>query len=224
VAIYVLIHGAGDGAHYWHLVAPILEEHGHGVVAPDLPCDDDEAGLAEYADAVVEAIGGRADLIVVAQSFGGFTAPLVCARLPVRLLVLLAGMVPLPGETGEDWPAHTGFGEAARSAGTDFADTIATFYHDVPRAVAEEAMRHARRQSDRPGRDPWPLAAWPDVPTRYLLCTDDRFFPAGWMRGVVERRLGMVPDEIASGHCPALGRPAELARRLEAYRVELRIA
>jgi Alpha/beta hydrolase family len=181
MATYVLIHRAGDSSQYWHLVAPMLEEHGHDVVA---------------------------------QSFGGFPAPLVCARVPVRVLVLVAGMVPLPGETGEDWPAPPGFGEAAAAAGTDFADTIATFHHDVPRAVAEEAMRHARRRSDRPGRDPWPLAAWPDVPTRYLLCTDDRLFPAGWMRGVVERRLGMVPDGIASGHRPALGRPAGLVTPL----------
>ena len=69
--------------------------------------------------------------------------------------------------------------------------------------------------------EPWPLDAWPDVPTRYLLCTQDRFFPAAWMRGVVRERLGITPDEIESGHCPALSRPAELADRLEAYRAEL---
>ena len=43
---------------------------GHDVVAPDLPSDDDSAGLSEYADAVVGAIGDRTDLIVVAQSLG----------------------------------------------------------------------------------------------------------------------------------------------------------
>ena len=41
----------------------------------DLPCDDDAAGFPEYAEAVVEAVGARADLILVAQSLGGFTAP-----------------------------------------------------------------------------------------------------------------------------------------------------
>jgi hypothetical protein len=38
------------------------------------------------------------------------------------------------------------------------------------------------------------------------------------MRGVVQDRLGITPDEIASGHCPALSRPAELVERLEAFR------
>ena len=32
---------------------------GHDVVTMDLPCDDDTAGLAEYTDTVVDAIGDR---------------------------------------------------------------------------------------------------------------------------------------------------------------------
>ncbi len=57
---------------------------GTTTVAMDLPCDDDAAGLAEYTDAVVDAIGDRRDdLVLVAQSLGGFTAPLVAERVPV---------------------------------------------------------------------------------------------------------------------------------------------
>jgi pimeloyl-ACP methyl ester carboxylesterase len=218
MATYVLIHGSGDSAFYWHLLETELRGRGHDVIAPDLPCEDESAGLAEYTDTALDAIGERTDLVVVAQSFGGFTAPLVCSRAPVDLLVLVAGMIPLPGEKGDDWSANTGFSEAAAASGVDYGDDIAVFYSDVPRELAEEALRHARRQADRPGQDPWPLDSWPDVPTRYLLCTQDRFFPAEWMRGVVRDRLGIEPDEIESGHCPALSRPTELAERLEAYR------
>lgn len=63
----------------------------------DLPCDDDSAGLSEYADAVVDPIGDRTDLVVVAQSFAGFTAPFVCERVPVDLLVMLDGDDPVAG-------------------------------------------------------------------------------------------------------------------------------
>ena len=77
MATFVLIHGAGDVGRYWHLVEPILLSRGHDVVAPDLPCDDDTATLLDYADVVVEAIGERRNLVVVGQSYGGFTAPLV---------------------------------------------------------------------------------------------------------------------------------------------------
>ena len=223
MATYVLIHGAGDSAFYWHLVAPELEARGSEAIAVDLPCEDESAGLAEYADTVVAAIGDRTGVILVAQSLGGFTAPLVCARRPVELMVLVAGMVPRPGEKGDDWPADTGYPGPAAAGDEGEDDDLAVFYHDVPPALAAAAQARGRRQAEAPGREPWPLDSWPEVPTRYLLCRDDRVFPAEWMRGVVRERLGIVPDEIDGGHCPALSRPRELAEHLEAYRAELGI-
>jgi len=114
VATFVLIHGAGSSSWYWHLVDPELRDRGHDVVAVDLPCDDDAAGLTDYADAVVDAIGDRTDLVLVAQSLAGFAAPLVCERVPVDLLVLVAAMVPTPGESPGEWWAATGDEEARR--------------------------------------------------------------------------------------------------------------
>ena len=55
------------------------------------------------------------------------------------------------------------------------------------------------------------------MPTRFLLCRDDRFFPADFQRRVVRERLGIVPDEMGGGHLPALAHPRELADRLLAY-------
>ncbi|HEX2508760.1 MAG TPA: alpha/beta hydrolase [Miltoncostaeaceae bacterium] len=220
MATYALIHGAGDVGWYWHLVAADLRARGHDVVAPDLPCEDESAGLADYADVVLEAIGDRDGVVVVAQSFGGYTAPIVCAQASAKLLVLVAGMVPRPGETAAEMFASTGYAEALADAGGPDAaeDPVAVFYHDVPPALAAEALRRGRDQAQGPGAEPYPLAAWPDVPTRYLLCRDDRLFPAAWSRRVARERLGLEPDEIAGGHCPALSRPGELAGRLEAYR------
>ena len=64
---------------------------------------------------------------------------------------------------------------------------------------------------------PWPLDAWPNVPTKFVLCTEDRFFPPDFFRRLVAERLHITPDEIASGHCPALSHPKELADLLEGY-------
>jgi pimeloyl-ACP methyl ester carboxylesterase len=218
MATYVLIHGAGDSAFYWHLLAPELRERGHDVVAMNLPCNDESASLSDYADTVVDAIGDRTELVLVAQSFGAFTAPLVCERVPVDLMVLVAGMVPAPGEKGEDWFANTAYESAAREQDFDGDSEMDVFFHDVEPAVAAKALSRARDQAETPGLEPWPLHAWPDVPTRYLLCREDHLFPAEWMRGVVRDRLGITPDEIGGGHCPALSRPRELAERLEGYR------
>jgi pimeloyl-ACP methyl ester carboxylesterase len=83
-------------------------------------------------------------------------------------------------------------------------------------------LTEALKQLKALGRgEPWPLTAWPDVPTRFLLCRHDRIFPAEWLRRVVKQRLGVTADEIESGHTPALSHPQELVRRLEDYRAEV---
>ena len=229
MATHVLIHGAASDSWYWHRVVPELRARGHDVVAPDLPCDDDSAGFAEYADAVVDAVGDRTDLVVVAQSLGGFTAPLVCERVPVRLLILVAAMVPRPGEPPGDWWANTGWEESHRAQAERDGrpvdgelDAVAVFLHDLPPDVLAEALaRGERDQSGAPFERPYPFRTWPDVPTRFLLCRDDRFFPAEFQRRVVLERLGIFPDEMGGGHLSALARPEELVERLEAYRVQL---
>jgi len=223
MATFVLLPGAGSDSWYWHLVVPYLEEAGHDVVAVDLPVTDDTAGFAEYADVVVEAIAGqtgdREDVVLVAQSLAGFTAPLVAARVPVELMILVAAMVPRPGESAGEWWDDTGHADARGPDASD--DPVEMFLHDVPDDVARESEHHVHAQSGAVFEAPWPLDAWPDVPTRFLLCRDDRFFPADFQRRVVRDRLGIEPDEIDGGHLPALSRPRELAQRLLGYLAEV---
>ena len=215
MATYVLIHGAGDVGWYWHLVETELRARGHEVVAPDLPCDDDAAGLPEYADTVIEAIDGSRDVVVVAQSAGGFTAPLVCDRVVVDLIVLVAPMIPAPGDSPDSYWRTTGYEREER---TSYDDPIELFYQDVPRDLAIEALARGRSQSEARMAEPWPLERWPDVPTRVLICRDDRLFPPAFLRRIARERLGIDADEIEGGHTPALSRPKELAERLEGYR------
>lgn len=222
MATFVLIPGAASGPSYWRFLAAELRARGHDTVPVDLPCDDDGAGLGEYVEAVVDAVGDRQDLIVVAHSFGGFTGTLVCDRLPVRLLVLVSAMVPRPGEAPGDWWANTGHAQAYREAAQRLrfapGDIDAIYYNGVPaEIVAEEKRRPERDQSATPMEKPWPLVALPDTPTRFVLLRDDRFFPAEFMRRVVRERLGIVPDEMEGGHMAMLSHPAELADRLESY-------
>jgi pimeloyl-ACP methyl ester carboxylesterase len=223
MATYVLLHGAGSDSWYWHLVAPPLRELGHDVVTPDLPCDEDSAGIDDYAATVVEAIGKRNDVVLVAQSLAGFTVPLVCERVPVDLVVLVAAMTPRAGESPGEWWDNTGQAEAKRAHAEregrlDSDDPVEMFLHDVPPDVAAESANHVRNQSGTPFTQPRPMPPWPDVPTRFLLCRDDRFFPADFQRRVVKERLGITPDEMDGGHLPALSRPQELVERLESFR------
>src|SRR5262249_33230975 len=166
MSTFVLIHGAGDVGWSWHLVEAELRARGHDVVAPDLPCDDDSAGLAEYAGAVIDAIGDRTNLVVATQSAGAFTGALVCRQTAVQLLVLIAPMIPAPREAPGDYWTNTRYADERRDR---YTDTIELFYQDVPPALAAEALERGREQSDARMAEPSPLDVWPDVPTKVLL-------------------------------------------------------
>lgn len=66
---------------------------------------------------------------------------------------------------------------------------------------------------------PWPLKAWPKVPTVFLQSRDDRFVPVEFQRRVDRDRVGLTPDEMAGGHLVGLSQPVQLASRLESYGV-----
>jgi pimeloyl-ACP methyl ester carboxylesterase len=209
-ATFVLVPGAGGAAWYWHRVVPELERRGRNAIAVDLPADDDSAGLDAYTEVVVEAIGDRQPIVLVAQSFGGFTAPLVCERVPVELLILVNAMVPRPGETFNEWWTATGWGDEVGEIDMDDA-----FFHDVPDDVKAVAMKEEEPpQSGTPLTEPWPLESWPDVPTRFVQGRDDRLFPLEFQRRVARERLGIELDEVPGGHLVALSRPVELVEAL----------
>ena len=222
-ATYVLIPGAGGSAWYWHLLVDELRARGAEAIAVDLPAGDDAAGLTDYADAVVEAIGDRGPVVLVAQSLGGLSAPLVCERVDVALLVFLNAMIPAPGESAGEWWANTNHAQArADAGGTDDDDMFEVFFHDVPEAVRREALERGEPpQSGAVFAQPAVVTRMPDVPMRALAGRDDRFFPIAFQRRIVQERLGFAPDEMPGGHLVALSRPRELADRLEAYRLEL---
>ncbi|MGG7575973.1 alpha/beta fold hydrolase [Streptomyces sirii] len=222
MSVFVLIPGAGGAAWYWHRVVPELRARGHEAVAVDLPGADESAGLPEYTDAVVAAVGDRDDVVLVGQSMGGFTAPMVCARVPVRLLVLVNAMIPLPGETPGQWWGNTGAPAArvaAAEAGgytTDF-DPATYFLHDVPTEIAAAGAEHERPEADVAFGQPCAVERWPDVATRVLAAAEDRFFPPEFQRRVARDRLGIDADEVPGGHLVALSRPVDLADRLIEY-------
>jgi pimeloyl-ACP methyl ester carboxylesterase len=156
-----------------------------------------------------------------------FVAPMLCELVDVRLLVLVAPMIPAPGESPGAWWSSTGQTAARRRederAGRDPdapSDVLTLFMHDVPPdAVAGAFARGEPRQSDTPFGEPWPLEAWPPVATRVVAGRYDRLFPLEFLRGLARERLGLEADVIDTGHLPALSRPDELVERLEAYRV-----
>ena len=210
---YVLIPGAGGEAWYWHLVVPLLEAAGHRAVAVELPASDPEAGLDAYVAAALAAVGTpEGDAVVVGQSLGGFTAPVVAERLGAAGLIFVAAMIPKPGETAGDWWGTSGFRDVW---GDQEMDDMEHFFHDLPPAVLDEVLERGEpEQTGRVMEDPFPLTSLPPIPTRGIAATNDRFFPVAFMDGLIRDRLGVEPEHVASGHLPALANPAGLVEVL----------
>lgn len=222
MARFVLIPGAGGEAWVYHLLVEEFERRGHEAIAVDIREDDPKLGLEDYAQQVLDAVDGDPETVVVAQSMGAFTAPVVAERTPLRALILLNPMTPVPGETPGEWWEATGQPQAReaadRAAGRDTEFTVEThFFHDLPDAVRATAAQGGRGPSATPFDQPAEFTAWPAIPTMALVGRDDRFFPLEFQQRVITERLGTAPEVMGGGHLLALSRPAELADRLEAF-------
>jgi pimeloyl-ACP methyl ester carboxylesterase len=215
---YLMIPGAGGAGWFWHRVAPLLEAAGHEAIAVDLPGPDPAAGLPEYTEIALAAADGRPDVVLVAQSLGGFTAPLVAARRPLKALVLVNAMIPVPGETAGQWWDDTGSQpariQAAEQGGYSTEVDLDTYFtHDVP-AEALTGGPGQRDETEAAFASPCDFTAWPDIPIRAVAGRDDRFFPAEFQRCLAKERLGVEADVLPGGHLIALAQPEPLARYL----------
>jgi pimeloyl-ACP methyl ester carboxylesterase len=208
-------------AWYWHRVVELLERAGHEALAVELPGDDKKADFDEYADIVARAAGGRASTILVAQSLAGFTAPLVCERSAISMLVFVNAMIPRPGERAGDWWENTGAVGARLAAARDGGysaefDVQTYFLHDVPPDILRTAPA-PRQQADIVFSQPCRFRRWPEVPTRVIASANDRFFPPEFQKRVASERLNTEVDIIPGGHLVALSNPHAVSDRLLHY-------
>jgi pimeloyl-ACP methyl ester carboxylesterase len=218
----VLVPGAGGDGRYWDPVAEQLQKRGHRAVAVTLPGADPQAGLPEYRDLIVAAAAGLGGPVtIVAQSLGGFCAPLAAEKIEGAGLILVNAMIPEPGETAGDWWGNVGWQEEAQAAAdrdgrptVDPNDADLLFFHDLPAPLVDLLRSQPSNEESVVFTQPWPLSAWPAVPTRVLAGRDDRFFPLPLQRRVARDRLGLAVEEVPGGHLAALSYPEALAERI----------
>ncbi len=217
---FLLLPGAGGEALYWSPVADLLRAAGHEVVAMDLPADDPTAGLTAYTELAVAAVAGRRDVVLAAHSMGGFTAPMVAARIPVRAIVLVNAMIPLPGESASTWGDAVGSEPArlaAASAGGYAADVdlVDTFLHDVPAEVLDPAVvANGRDEAEIAFTEPCAFDRWPDGGIRVLVGRDDRLFPRDLQIRVARERLGVEAHVLPGGHLLPVANPQAVTAHL----------
>lgn len=227
MSTFALVHGAWHGSWCWERLVPELQALGHEVLAPDLPSDDPAATFSDYADVVVRALAGvSTDVVLVGHSLAGHTVPLVAARRPVRALVYLCALLPVPGKSLREAmqeapdmfvPGSRDGLEVVDDQGTtrwrDESLAKATFFADCPDDLAGWAITRLRPQAVTPYRLPCELDQLPDVPTTYVVCSEDRIVNPAWSRRAAPSVAGSLV-ELPGGHSPFLSRPKELAALL----------
>jgi hypothetical protein len=219
MSVFGLVHGAWHGAWSWERLVPALEVRGHRSVAVELPCDEDDKGLADYAAAVAAALGDAEDVVLVGHSLAGLTVPLVAALRPVSRIVLIAGLLPRRGASLVDQlradrgilvggNAGRRIDERKRIEWTDAGAAARVLYTDLDPLTAAAAFARLRPQAAKPHVEP-ALDDWPDVPTEYLVCMQDRMVSPRY-----QQRAPFTRRELACAHSPMLSQPSELARLL----------
>lgn len=227
MSAFALVHGAWHGAWCWERLAPELEARGHRVVAVDLPCDDATATFDTYADTVVRALDAEVveeQVVVVGHSLAGFTIPLVAAHRPVRRLVYLCALVPIPGrsfaeqlelEPNSLLPEYrAGLSDPddeGRTSWKDEAIARNVFYADCDEGDARAAFERLRPQARTPYAEPCPIGRFPPIPCTYVVCAEDRMVNPELSRRVARKRLDADLVELPGSHSPFLSRPVELA-------------
>jgi pimeloyl-ACP methyl ester carboxylesterase len=224
VSIFALVHGAWHGPWCWDRVVGPLREHGHEVLAPDLPSEDPELGLEDYADVIERDLGDADDVVLVPHSLGGLVGPVVARRRPLAALVYLNALVPEPGLSfGEQLGAadeqvllFEGGREVDDQGRSHWPDPDATARIMYPDLSPDDARRaaqglRAQAQKSQGERSPEPPAG---LRVESIIGSNDRIVSPSWSRRVARERLGVEPIELPTGHFPMITHPRQLADEL----------
>jgi pimeloyl-ACP methyl ester carboxylesterase len=234
-ASVVLVHGAFHGGWCWTKVVDGLTAEGIEVVAVDLPghgVGDTRpiGGLHGDADAVRAVLHDTpGPIVLVGHSYGGAVISEAAAGghgdlhgdadgPDVAHLVYLAAVVPDVGE---------GIGGASAEVPPDVAEITITgtfvpnddgtavrvadefvrevFYHDCSDADVAFAQERLSPQTTQSFADTLQGAAWRDIPSTYVLCTDDRTVPPP-LQQVNAARTGAIV-ELPTSHSPFFSQP-----------------
>jgi pimeloyl-ACP methyl ester carboxylesterase len=212
----VLVHGAFHDGWCWELVRSALDERGVPNQALDLPFTGLE-GDAAAVQALLDAIDGP--VVLCGHSYGGMVISRAASgRDDVDHLVYLCAV-----QVAEDVDLGTAMSTSDElmsalvhgddgALGVDPAVAAAVFYHDCDDEVTATAVSHLRgmalgvvQESDEPP----PPAAWKQIPSTYVVCSQDRTIAPESQRRMAEQADRVV--EMDTSHSPMLSQPDAVA-------------
>jgi pimeloyl-ACP methyl ester carboxylesterase len=219
MGLFCLVHGSTQTAEGWSLLVRELDKRGHRTVCTSLPNDPDASGT-QYATVIANSLAHTKEApIVVAHSASGLFLPLVAEQCPVSRLVFLAAIIPQVGRSFLEqirdnpdmlWPDWIG-----KDPTKDHETAVHFLFHDCSPEITKWALTTLRLMYARRAlAEIFPLERWPELPSSYILCREDRTVRPEWLRRAAWERLGINAIELPGGHCPHVSRPEDLAEVL----------
>jgi len=216
MSAFVLVHGSTQSPAGWDPLAAELARRGHTSVCVDLPVDEPDASATRYAQVIAAKCAGIREPVVVGHSASGLFLPLVPAYAPISRLVYLAAAFPRIGmsflDQYRDAPEMYCPGFVGKDPSTDRDAAMHYLFHDCDADAASWALTTLRRMLAKQAiLEVSPMERWPDVPSSYISCREDRTINPNWWERAALERLGIEPIVMNAGHCPHVSRPAEVA-------------
>jgi pimeloyl-ACP methyl ester carboxylesterase len=229
---FVIVPGAWDTPAIMQPILGPLKAAGHEVVVVDLPCEDADATLDQYAGAVRAVLpDDLSEVVLVGYSFGGFTATRVAIDYPALAVVYIAAWIPQPGVSvidlfvggdpfeGQDEEAGlAAFGGLIVSAGPGLCALNVEAYVAGLEPSLQDAARRELERTQRPQgiavlREKWRGDL--DITRRpgYILTTADTLVPPESQRAMAAS-IGARVYEIHTDHGTFREQPERLAELL----------
>jgi pimeloyl-ACP methyl ester carboxylesterase len=206
----VLVHGAWHGAWCWDKVVAGLRQRNVPVTAIDLPFEGLEADASAARNAIREA---GDDVVVVGHSYGGAVISAAASGLTNvgHLVYLCAFMLAADDDIAAllgRYPSPLGKYMRQTNGRTtvDPSGVKEVFYADCEPRDIDDALARLRSVPSlnlRPKGAPPP--AWRDIPSTYVVCTQDRAIVPELQRLMATRASHII--EWPTSHSPFLSEP-----------------
>ncbi|HEX5614245.1 MAG TPA: alpha/beta hydrolase [Acidimicrobiia bacterium] len=233
MSTFVIVPGAWDTPATMEPLLEPLESAGHTVVVVDLPCEDADATLEQYADAVRAVLpDDLTDVVLVGYSFGGFTASKIALEHPDVPVVFVAAWIPRAGASVLDLLVGSDPFDAGEEAGIAALGglvvgagpgrcglNIEGYVAGMDPAEQDGAREYLERTQRAQGiavlREKWSGDPRTSGRQAYVLTTADTLVPPDAQR-VMAASVNADVVEIDTDHGPFRDQPERLAELLVA--------
>jgi len=226
----VLVHGVFADASGWYPAIAALQKAGYPVLAPANPLRD-LGGDSAHVSSVLASIDGP--VILVGHSYGGEVITNAArGHSNVKALVYVAAFAPDQGESAlqlagkfpgsklpdalisRDYPLPDG--KTGQDGYIDPAKFREVFAADLPRSRTR-LMAAAQRPGSVGGLAGQSGApAWKDLPSWYVIPTDDNVIPAAAQRFMAQRAHSRTVEVKGSSHVVMMSHPDAVVRQIQA--------